>query len=77
MAWRFTLWSVLLKENDVTSIISWKRDHLIKELWEIQIKKKTELIVFGKQDTHTFLNGTLELFLQFQFASENNARHFL
>ena len=39
--------------------------------------EKTELIVFGKQDTHTFLNGTLELFLQFQFASENNARYFL
>ena len=77
MAWRFTLWSVLLQENDVTSIFLWKRDHLIKELWEIQIKKKPELMVFGKQDTHTFLNGTLELFLLFQFASENNARHFL
>lgn len=34
-------------------------------------------MVFGKQDTHTFLNGTLELLLQFQFASQNNARHFL
>ena len=34
-------------------------------------------MVFGKQDTHTFLNGTLELFLQFQFAIQNNARHFL
>ena len=77
MAWRFTLWSVLLQENDVTRIISWKRDHLIKELWEMKIEKKMEWIVFGKQDTHTFLNGTLELFLQFQFASENNARHFL